>query len=55
MITIYFIPLFLFTGLYALWMGKITRVDYIIQAVISIVVAIISSFIATAILMFFGL
>jgi hypothetical protein len=55
MITIYFIPLFLFTGLYALWMGHITRIDYVIQAVLSIVIAIISSFVATAILSVFGL
>lgn len=55
MITIYFIPLFLFTGLYALWYGNITRTDFIIQATLSIVIAIISSFIATAILSFFGL
>jgi len=54
MITIYFIPLFLITGLYALYMGNITKIDYVIQAVLSIVIAVIATFIATTILNFLG-
>lgn len=54
MITIYFIPLFLITGLYALYMGNITKIDYVIQAVLSIVISVVASLIASVILDFLG-
>jgi hypothetical protein len=54
MSTVYFIPLFILTGLYSLYMGSITKVDYLIQTVLSIFVAIIATVVVTGILNFLG-